>query len=231
MSCWPRASAKASTGRCWSSARSHPAVRRASKSCAPRSPARRGVVAVTPAKTNPAGNVATITVYPRSSPQAFATAQLVDHLRGDRHPPIEQQTGMKVYVGGVTAGGVDFAAVLAHKLPLFIGVVVLLSALLLLIVFRSLVIPLQAAVMNLLSITAALGRDRRDLPMGLARRPDGSPTGTDRVVHPGDAVCDRVRPLDGLRGLPDLAHARALDADPRSLARRGARASHSPGAS
>jgi RND superfamily putative drug exporter len=57
----------------------------------------------------------------------------------------------------VTAGGIDFATVLAHKLPLFIGVVVLLSALLLLVVFRSLVIPLQAAVMNLLSITASLG--------------------------------------------------------------------------
>ena len=64
---------------------------------------------------------------------------------------------MSVYVGGVTAGAVDFAAVLAHKLPLFIGVVVLLSALLLMIVFRSLVIPLQAAVMNLLSISASLG--------------------------------------------------------------------------
>ena len=66
-------------------------------------------------------------------------------------------TGMTVYVGGVTAGAVDFATTLGHKLPLFIGVVVLLSALLLLIVFRSLVIPLQAAVMNLLSIGAALG--------------------------------------------------------------------------
>ena len=64
---------------------------------------------------------------------------------------------MTVYVGGVTAGGVDFATTLGHKLPLFIGVVVLLSALLLMIVFRSLVIPLQAAVMNLLSIGASLG--------------------------------------------------------------------------
>jgi RND superfamily putative drug exporter len=60
-------------------------------------------------------------------------------------------------VGGFTAGAVDFATTLGHKLPLFIGVVVLLSALLLLVVFRSLVIPLQAAVMNLLSIGAALG--------------------------------------------------------------------------
>src|SRR6185437_8022405 len=67
------------------------------------------------------------------------------------------QTGMQVYVGGITAGSVDFAEVLGKKLPLFIGVVVLLSALLLMVVFRSLAIPLQAAVMNLLSIGASLG--------------------------------------------------------------------------
>jgi RND superfamily putative drug exporter len=62
-----------------------------------------------------------------------------------------------VYVGGFTASQVDFAHVLASKLPLFIGVVILLSALVLLVVFRSLLIPLQAAIMNLLSIGAALG--------------------------------------------------------------------------
>ncbi len=116
-----------------------------------------GVVSVAPAKLNPTGEVATITVYPHSSPQAYATTQLVNRLRDNVIPPIETHTGMSVYVGGVTAGAVDFAAVLGHKLPLFIGVVVLLSALLLMIVFRSLVIPLQAAVMNLLSISAALG--------------------------------------------------------------------------
>jgi putative drug exporter of the RND superfamily len=116
-----------------------------------------GVVSVAPAKVNPAGDVATITVYPHSSPQAYATTQLVSRLRDKVIPPVEASTGAKVYVGGVTAGGVDFAAVLGEKLPLFIGVVVLLSALLLMIVFRSLVIPLQAAVMNLLSISAALG--------------------------------------------------------------------------
>ncbi len=116
-----------------------------------------GVVSVTPAKLNPAGDVATITVYPRSSPQAYATTRLVAHLREDVIPPIAAGPGAHVYVGGVTAGAVDFAAVLAHKLPLFIGVVVLLSALLLMVVFRSLVIPVQAAVMNLLSISASLG--------------------------------------------------------------------------
>jgi RND superfamily putative drug exporter len=115
------------------------------------------VVAVTPAKMNPAGDVATITVYPRSSPQAYATTQLVTRLRGSVVRSVAARTGMTVYVGGVTAGSVDFATTLGHKLPLFIGVVVLLSALLLMVVFRSLVIPLQAAVMNMLSIGAALG--------------------------------------------------------------------------
>jgi putative drug exporter of the RND superfamily len=116
-----------------------------------------GVASVAPAKLNPTGNVATITVYPHSSPQAYATTKLVEHLRGSVIPPLEAHTGMNVYVGGVTAGAVDFATTLGHKLPLFIGVVVLLSALLLMIVFRSLVIPVQAAVMNLLSIGASLG--------------------------------------------------------------------------
>jgi len=117
-----------------------------------------GVVAVAPPRLNePARNVATLTVYPRSSPQAYATTQLVSRLRDHVIPPIEKRSGLTAYVGGVTAGSVDFATVLGHKLPLFIGVVVLLSALLLMIVFRSLVIPLQAAVMNLLSIGASLG--------------------------------------------------------------------------
>jgi RND superfamily putative drug exporter len=117
-----------------------------------------GVVAVAPPRFNsPARSVATLTVYPRSSPQAYATTQLVTQLRDHVIPPVDKRSGMAAYVGGVTAGSVDFATVLGHKLPLFIGVVVLLSALLLMIVFRSLVIPLQAAVMNLLSIGASLG--------------------------------------------------------------------------
>jgi putative drug exporter of the RND superfamily len=116
-----------------------------------------GVVSVTPPRLNPSGEVATISVYPRSSPQAYATSQLVSRLRETVIPPVAARSGAVAYVGGVTAGAVDFATVLGHKLPLFIGVVVLLSALLLMLVFRSLVIPLQAAFMNLLSIGASLG--------------------------------------------------------------------------
>jgi RND superfamily putative drug exporter len=72
-------------------------------------------------------------------------------------PPLAKTTHTTVYVGGQTAIEVDFARVLSHKLPLFLGIVIALSALLLLVVFRSLLIPLQAALMNLLSIAAALG--------------------------------------------------------------------------
>ncbi len=116
-----------------------------------------GVVAVPAPRISPNGEVATVTVYPGSSPQAYATSQLVAHLRTSVMPPLAAASGAKIYVGGVTAGAIDFANTLGRKLPVFIGVVVLLSALLLLVVFRSLVIPLQAAVMNLLSIGASLG--------------------------------------------------------------------------
>ena len=116
-----------------------------------------GVASVGLPRISPSGEVATLAVYPTSSPQAYATTQLVERLRSEVIPPVKASTGMTVYVGGITAGTIDFARVLGNKLPLFIGVVVLLSALLLMVVFRSLVIPLQAAIMNLLSIGASLG--------------------------------------------------------------------------
>jgi putative drug exporter of the RND superfamily len=115
------------------------------------------VASVTAAQLNRAGDTATTLVYPVSSPQSDATTQLVEHLRNDVIPPVASATHTTVYVGGATATDIDFASVLSSKLPLFIGIVILLSALLLLVVFRSLVIPLQAAVMNLLSIGASLG--------------------------------------------------------------------------
>ena len=116
-----------------------------------------GVASVGLPRVSPSGEVATLSVYPTTSPQAYATTQLVERLRSDVIPPVKASTGTTVYVGGITAGSIDFANVLGKKLPLFIGVVVLLSALLLMVVFRSLVIPLQAAIMNLLSIGASLG--------------------------------------------------------------------------
>ncbi len=116
-----------------------------------------GVASVTPPTLNPAEDVGVIQVYPTTSPQSEATTKLLEHLRDDVIPPAAHSTGAAVYVGGITAIFEDFGNVLTEKLPLFIGVVVLLSALLLMAVFRSILVPLKAMAMNLLSITATFG--------------------------------------------------------------------------
>ena len=96
-------------------------------------------------------------VYPTGSPQAQSTSTLLDTLRTDVVPAHTRGSGVQILIGGQTAIFTDFASVLSSKLPLFIGIVVLLSFLLLAAVFRSLVIPLMAAVMNMLSAGAAFG--------------------------------------------------------------------------
>jgi RND superfamily putative drug exporter len=78
-------------------------------------------------------------------------------LRNDVLPPIEESTGTRVLVTGFVAGNVDFSELLAERLPLFFGAVLTLSFLLLMVVFRSLLVPLKAVIMNLLSIGAAYG--------------------------------------------------------------------------
>ncbi len=116
-----------------------------------------GVASVAVPRLNAAGTAAVIVAYPVSAPQSAHTSSLVSRLRDTVIPPIERSSGARVYVGGATAAQVDFSHVLASKLPVFIAVVIALAALLLVVVFRSLVIPVQAALMNLLSIGASLG--------------------------------------------------------------------------
>jgi RND superfamily putative drug exporter len=115
------------------------------------------VVAVTPPRISPSGKVAVMEAYPHSAPQATATTNLVNKLRDQVFPPLKRKFGVAASIGGFTAGSIDFSHVLSAKLPLFIAIVVVLSALLLLVIFRSVVIPIQAAIMNLLSIGGALG--------------------------------------------------------------------------
>ena len=117
----------------------------------------KGVAKLTAITLNPEKNTGVFQLYPTTSPQSADTTALLDHIRGDVLPPIEQKTGAQMHVGGITAIFEDFGDAISEKLPLFIGVVVLLSALLLMIVFRSLLVPLKAMVMNLLSIGAAFG--------------------------------------------------------------------------
>jgi RND superfamily putative drug exporter len=102
-------------------------------------------------------SVAIANVYPKGSPQAASTAALLKRIRSTTIPAATRGSNVQVLVGGTTAIFVDFSHVLAAKLPLFIGIVVALSFLLLMAVFRSLLIPLTAAVMNLLSAGAAFG--------------------------------------------------------------------------
>ncbi|MBV9285180.1 MAG: MMPL family transporter [Acidimicrobiia bacterium] len=112
---------------------------------------------VSPVILNPAGNTALINLTPKSGPQADATKALVRRMRNDYVPSTTAGTAVKGHVGGVTAIFLDQDHAISSRLPIFIGVVVLLSFLLLMGVFRSVLVALKAAVMNLLSIAAAYG--------------------------------------------------------------------------
>jgi RND superfamily putative drug exporter len=114
-----------------------------------------GLAAVSPPVQSPNGKIALIEARPSTAPQDAATSRLIDTLRNDVIP--KASSGLPVYVGGITAIFDDFAGVLTEKLPLFIFVIVLLGCLLLMIAFRSLLIPLTAAAMNLLAAGAAFG--------------------------------------------------------------------------
>jgi RND superfamily putative drug exporter len=114
-----------------------------------------GVAGATPA--NGQGDVSTVVAFPDSKPQDPATDELVSHLRDDVLPPLARETGATFLVGGPTASESDFSDAVSDRLPLFVAIVIGLSALLLMVVFRSVVIPLKAALLNLLSIGASLG--------------------------------------------------------------------------
>jgi len=117
----------------------------------------RGVAAVTPVQVDKAGTTAYFSAIATTGPAEQATADLVGTLRSTVIPAAEKGTDLRAYVGGTTAGYVDLASNISSKLPLQILVVILLSFLLLTLAFRTVVIPVQAAVMNVLSIGAAYG--------------------------------------------------------------------------
>jgi RND superfamily putative drug exporter len=112
-----------------------------------------GIAAVTPPVESRDGQAALMIAYPTTSEQDAATNALVDKLSDTVLP----RSGLTAYLTGPNAGNVTFANLLGSRLPWLIGVVVLLSMGLLLVVFRSVVIAVKAAVMNLLSVCAAYG--------------------------------------------------------------------------
>lgn len=96
-------------------------------------------------------------VIPATSPQSEATDGLIDRLRGDVVPAAEADTTLDVHIGGPTAVQKDFAAVVGDRLPVFVLLIVGLGALLMLVAFRSIAVPLTSAVMNLLAAAASFG--------------------------------------------------------------------------
>jgi RND superfamily putative drug exporter len=116
-----------------------------------------GVVAVTPPTLGPAGNAAVMQVFPSTGPQDQQTVSLIHDLRAHVIPSAVAGSGLVVHIGGNTATFADLSSFLGAHLPIFMLVVLGLSFLLLLVVFRSIVVPLKAVVMNVLSIGAAYG--------------------------------------------------------------------------
>jgi RND superfamily putative drug exporter len=114
-------------------------------------------VAVSAPVLSPSHTTAVYQAFPSTSPESKATTDLVNQLRGRQLPTVARATGARIFVTGSTAVGIDFAHVLGGKLGVFIAAVIVLAAMLLVAVFRSIAIPIQAAVMNLLSVGAALG--------------------------------------------------------------------------
>lgn len=103
------------------------------------------------------GKTVLITVIPKTGPQSEQTSELLATLRDTTIPQATANSGIVAYVGGATAVAEDFSTVLSEKLPEFLMVVVGLGFLVLMVLFRSLVIPLTAAITALMSFSAALG--------------------------------------------------------------------------
>ncbi len=116
-----------------------------------------GVAEVSPAVVAPGGDVATLVVEPTTTPQSEATYDTIDRLRSEVFPSVLEGSPATAHVGGQVAVFADLGHRVQDRLPLFIVAVVLLSFVLLMVMFRSVLVPLKAAVMNLLSVGAAYG--------------------------------------------------------------------------
>ncbi len=122
----------------------------------PKLAAEPNVAGVTPAVFNPEGTAGLIILVPRSSPQAEETTTLLHHLR-DSLPDLMSHTGTQALVGGSTAIFIDIGSRVRDRMPVFLAAVIGASFLLLMVVFRSLLVPLKAAIMNVLAAGSAYG--------------------------------------------------------------------------
>ena len=116
-----------------------------------------GIATVAPPELNAEAGVATLVAFPTTAPQDDVTLATIKRLRAEVFPPVLDESPARAHVGGQTASWADIGDKVTDRLPLFIAAVILLSFLLLTLVFRSILVPLKAALLNLLSIGAAYG--------------------------------------------------------------------------
>jgi len=116
-----------------------------------------GIASVGPAQVDSGGDIATMVAFPTTGPQDATTQETVRRLRADVLPSVLDGSPARAHVGGQTASFADVADKVGDRLPVFIGAVILLSLVLLTLVFRSILVPIKAALLNLLSIGSAFG--------------------------------------------------------------------------
>jgi RND superfamily putative drug exporter len=116
-----------------------------------------GVVGVSTMALSPDRTTGLLTITGRDAPQSEATASLVPRLRTDILPPVARTTTTTMWLTGLPAGRYDVSQRVLDRLPWFVSAVLAVSFLLLMLVFRSVLVPLKAVLLNLLSIAAALG--------------------------------------------------------------------------
>ena len=163
-----------------------------------------GVAAVTdPLPDDPrAPEAFLMTLIPTTAPQAEATSDLVAHLRSDVIPAAVTGADLEVRVTGTAVANIDLTNFLGRRVLLFYGVVLGLSFVLLLAAFRIGAGPAQGGDHERAHDERDLRRGRRRVPVGLGRRSARHRRSSHRAVHPDDPVRHRLRPVDGLRGVP-----------------------------
>jgi RND superfamily putative drug exporter len=116
-----------------------------------------GIASIAPSAIDPEAGVATLLAFPTTSPQDNTTLATIQRLRSDVLPSVLDESPARAHIGGLTATSADIGDRVNSRLPLFITAVLGLSFLLLMMVFRSVLVPLKAVLLNLLSIGAAYG--------------------------------------------------------------------------
>ena len=159
-----------------------------------------------------------LVVYPKTGPTDPETEQLLLDLRSNAKEWAPGLQPMSVLVGGEPAQHRDFLDVVYDQFPILLLLSLLVTYVVLMVFFHSLILPLVAIALNLVSLLVSLRRARDRLPVGDRRRPARLRVARlGRRLHAGDALLGALRPLDRLPGLP--AHPRSRADAPRQLER------------